>query len=96
MRLLLTSLPAVGHVNSLLPLAQAAVAAGHEVALCTSEAFRSEAESLGMELLPGGAPVMEELFTDAPPHRDDRRSVWTQRTVFATRAPQRLIPDLLR
>jgi UDP:flavonoid glycosyltransferase YjiC (YdhE family) len=92
----LTSLAAVGHFNSLLPLAVAARAAGHEVGICTGDAFRADAEAMGMRFFAGGASTMEELMVDAPRHRDERRAVWTQRTVFGTRAPQRLIPDLLR
>jgi UDP:flavonoid glycosyltransferase YjiC (YdhE family) len=92
----LTSLAAVGHFNSLLPLAAAARALGHEVGICTGDAFRADAEAMGMRFFAGGASTMEELMVDAPRHRDERRAVWTQRTVFGTRAPQRLIPDLLR
>jgi UDP:flavonoid glycosyltransferase YjiC (YdhE family) len=96
MRVMFTSLPAIGHFNSLLPLAEAVIAAGHEAAICTSRSFSDEAAAIGLQLLPGGAATFEALLDGAPARRDRRRAVWTQRTVFGTRAPQRLIPDLLR
>lgn len=94
MRILLTSLPAVGHFNSLLPLAQAAREAGHEIGIVTAPAFAKDAAAAGMRHFPGGAASFGELVAGAPPGRGRRRMVWTQRTAFGTRAPQRLIPDL--
>jgi UDP:flavonoid glycosyltransferase YjiC (YdhE family) len=94
LRVIFTSVPATGHFNSLLPLAQAVIAAGHEAAICTSPAFEDEAAAIGLQLLPGGAETFGQLLEGAPPRRDGRRAVWTQRTVFGTRAPQRLMPDL--
>lgn len=96
MRVLLTSVPAVGHVNSLLPLAEAAVAAGHDVGFCTAASFQPDVEAVGARLFPGGAHTFEEMLGGAPAHGASRRVVWTQRTVFGTRLPQRLVPDLIR
>jgi UDP:flavonoid glycosyltransferase YjiC (YdhE family) len=89
--MLFTSLPAVGHFNSLLPLAQAAREAGHETAIVTSPAFAEQAAAVGLRLFPAEPFTFEELLQGAPP-AGRRRMLWTQRTVFGARAPQRLIP----
>ena len=96
MRVLFTSLPATGHVNSLIPLALAVRAAGHEVAVCTASSFAERLEALGLTHLPGGAERFDELFAGAPPLSDPARLRFAQRVAFGTRGPERLIPDLLR
>ncbi len=96
MRVLFTSLPATGHVNSLIPLALAVRAAGHEVAVCTSSSFAERLEALGLTHLAGGVERFEELFAGAPPFSDPARLGFAQRIAFGERAPHRLIPDLLR
>jgi UDP:flavonoid glycosyltransferase YjiC (YdhE family) len=59
MRALFSSLPATGHLNSLLPLAEAVADAGHEVAFCCTPVFADQIAAAGFEHLPGGA----ETFT---------------------------------
>ncbi|GLY03755.1 glycosyltransferase [Actinoplanes sp. NBRC 101535] len=61
MRILFTAVPAFGHVLPLLPLAKAARAAGHEVALMTHASMGSAAPSI--PLLPGG-PSTPEILAD--------------------------------
>jgi UDP:flavonoid glycosyltransferase YjiC (YdhE family) len=95
-RALFTSLPATGHVHSILPLALAARDAGHEVAICTSPAFAERLHAYGLTLLPGGSETFEELLgPDLPPYGPDRAK-WVREHVFADSAPERLLPDLER
>ncbi len=96
MRVLFTSLPATGHVNSLMPLALAVQAAGHEVAVCTSPAFAPQLEAAGFRHLPGGVDRFGELFDGAPPYGAPHRIRWVQTVAFGTRGPARMVPDLLR
>lgn len=96
MRVLFTSLPATGHINSLMPMALAVRAAGHDVAVCTSPAYAAQIEASGLRHLPGGVDRFKELFDGAPPYGNPGRIRWVQTVVFGTRAPVRMIPDLLR
>ncbi|MEU8238146.1 glycosyltransferase [Actinoplanes missouriensis] len=61
MRILFTSVPAFGHLLPMLPLARAAVRAGHQVALLTHPSLRDAAPDL--TLLPAG-PSMPETLAD--------------------------------
>ena len=96
MRVLLTSLPATGHFNSLLPVAEGLADAGHDVAICTTPAFADRVTDAGYEHLPGGAGTLEELFFDSPPRSDPKRWRWAHRVVFAGRAVEAMLPDLER
>jgi UDP:flavonoid glycosyltransferase YjiC (YdhE family) len=95
-RVLLSSLPATGHFNSLLPLADGLAEAGHAVAVCCTPAFADAVTDAGFEHLPGGAATFEELFVDAPPRTDPGRLRWAQRVAFTTRAVEAMLPDLER
>ena len=94
MRVLFTSLPALGHLNSLLPVALAVQRAGHSVAICTSPAYSAEVGERGMEHLPGGADALEDFFPPDMPRYGPARALWVAREVFAKAAPNRLMPDL--
>ena len=96
MRVLFTSLPAVGHLNSILPVALAARDAGHAVAICTSPSFGAEVLGRGLEHLAGGANTLEELFPPELPRYGPDRAARVAREVFAKAAPNRLMPDLER
>ena len=95
MRALFTSLPATGHLHSILPLALATRDAGHEVAVCTSDAYRDALSAYGLTLLPGGAGAFEDLLGPNMPSGPDRAK-WVRERVFADEAPKRLLPDLER
>ena len=95
MRVLFTALPATGHFNSIVPLAQAVAAAGHDVGICSSAAFAAETAALGFRHFAGGAANLASLTTDAPPISDPARGSFVQVQVFGGRAPRRLIPDLV-
>jgi UDP:flavonoid glycosyltransferase YjiC (YdhE family) len=53
-RALFTTIPGYGHFSPLVPLARAAQAAGHTVAVATAESFRPVVERAGLEILPAG------------------------------------------
>ena len=96
MRVLFSSLPATGHFNSLLPIAEAVADAGHDVAICCSPAFANDVSRAGFEHLPAGSESFVELFRDAPPRSDPDRWRWVHRVVFATRAVEAMLPELER
>ena len=95
MRALFTSVPLVGHFNSMLPLARATAAAGHDVAVCCASLFADQVARAGLLHLPGGADGWARWTADAPPHGDPARHRFIQHRVFAERAPLSMIPDLL-
>jgi UDP:flavonoid glycosyltransferase YjiC (YdhE family) len=95
MRVLFTSLPLVGHFNSIMPLAQATAAAGHDVAVCCAPVFADRVARAGLQHLPGGTDGWASWTADAPPLGDPRRNRFIQLRVFAERAPLRMIPDLI-
>jgi glycosyltransferase, MGT family len=96
MRVLFSSLPAVGHFNSMMPMARAVAAAGHDVAVCCAPTFADDVERSGLVHLPGGAESLASLSLGAPPLGDPARDPFMQLEVFAGRAAQRMIPDLRR
>ncbi|GAA4771424.1 glycosyltransferase [Streptomyces sanyensis] len=54
MRVLFTTTPAPGHLHPLVPLAHAAVAAGHEVAFATGASMVPAVEAMGFRAFPAG------------------------------------------
>jgi|GEM_PF-1324580 len=62
MRLLITSFPGYGHLCPLIPLAQAASRAGHQVAIATSSRCADLLERAGLTLLPAGPDWHESDF----------------------------------
>lgn len=95
-RVLLTALPASGHVNSIMPLATALRAAGHPIAVATGRSFAGSIEAAGIEYLPAGVDRFEDLFEGAPPVTDPGLPRWVARHAFGGRGPRAMIPDLLR
>jgi N-glycosyltransferase len=64
MRILLTSLPAAGHLRPLVPIAHAALRAGHEVVVCTPESAKDQVEAYGLRHVPAGVDWLgQELGT---------------------------------
>jgi hypothetical protein len=57
MRVLVSSTPAYGHLQPMLPLARALVAAGHEVAVAIAPAMGDRAASAGLTTLAAGADL---------------------------------------
>lgn len=66
MRILFTTHPAYGHFHPLLPLANAARAAGHEVAFATSDMFRPVIESAGFPVIVAGLNWLESDESTMP------------------------------
>jgi len=66
MRILFTTLQASGHFHPLVPIARAAVAAGHEVAFVCAASFIPTVERVGFRAFPAGydnrGRTIEELF----------------------------------
>lgn len=94
MRVLLTSLPATGHLNSLLPLAEGLADAGHTVAIASSRAMSDQIHAAGFEHLAAGSTPFEALLAGGPPAPEPDRWKWAQRIAFATRAVEAALPDL--
>jgi len=64
MRILFTALPAAGHIRPLIPVAHAAMRAGHEVMLCSPASAKDQIEAYGLAHLPGGLDWLgDELRT---------------------------------
>ena len=93
MRALFTSLPAIGHLNSILPMAVAREA-GHDVAVCTSPAFAAQLASFGLLHPPAGVEALDDFLEPGIPHAGPVRTAWMRREVFAKAAPKRLLPEL--
>lgn len=96
MRALFTSQAATGHLHSLLPVAAALTAAGHEVAFCSSPSFRAEVEPWGFTYF-GIGPETKEIQADLPerPPPGPESYRWAQRYFFAGASVQQRFPDLL-
>ncbi|MFE1077093.1 glycosyltransferase [Nocardiopsis alba] len=62
MRILFTTLPVETHLRPLVSVAEAALARGHEVAVCAPESFRDEVELYGLRLLPSGKDWVTEML----------------------------------
>ena len=66
MRILFTTVPRHGHLQPLVPIARAAVAAGHEVAVACAASFTPVVERAGFHTFPAGfderGRTMAELF----------------------------------
>ena len=101
MRVLFTCRPGYGHYYPLVPLARAAVAAGHAVAVATGEPIRGVAEADGFEAFSAGPAfaAIREAFVakfgpldEIPP--EQHRSFFFGRVFTGIELPARL-PELL-
>lgn len=100
MRVLFTTQPALGHFHPLVPLAQALVAAGHEVAVACAATFCPTVEASGLAAIPAGLDWREEEMLAAFPELGDlplgpERAVFAMTHVFAGRTAERMAQDLL-
>ena len=101
MRVLFTTQPGEGHLNPLVPLAQALTAAGHEVAFACAPRFCPLVEArgfrafpMGLDWLIGGDKWVERWprLRDLP-YTDMLTFVWAN--MFAGDVAERALPDLL-
>ncbi|UJW33370.1 glycosyltransferase [Saccharothrix sp. AJ9571] len=104
MRIIFSSLATFGHFYPLIPLAKAAVEAGHEVAFATGEQFHPTLTALGIEPLTAGMD-MRAVMAEAsgkPDHdpRETRANATPEELEalisrgFGTVLPRRYIDDL--
>ena len=99
MRVLFTTQPLSGHWHPLVPLAQALLSSGHEVAFATLPGFCSTIEAKGFRTFPVGVDETKEdagqineqiASCTEPPH-----SLAVLRYVFAGIRADRMLPDML-
>ena len=83
MRVLLTSQPGYGHFRPLLPLANALVAAGHEVRVGTSASFAQVVEREGLTAEPVGLDWLHGVDESIPPELRPPREADTLAKFFA-------------
>jgi len=100
MRVLFTTHPAAGHFHPQVPLAEALVAAGHEVAFACSPAYRDTIAATGFRCFPCGLAWLEAeaartfpQLLDIPPGRE--RSGWFAANIFAGATARALAADVL-
>ncbi|WIY04698.1 glycosyltransferase [Amycolatopsis mongoliensis] len=94
MRILFTCRPAYGHLFPLLPLANAAAAAGHEVVFGTGEAFVPQVRDLGFEVHRAGIGIGEAEAEAQKRHGADAGFLDVGITMFAELLPHSLLGDL--
>jgi UDP:flavonoid glycosyltransferase YjiC (YdhE family) len=95
MRLLFAAVGAYGHLYPVMPMALAARAAGHEVAVATHESFHPTVESVGLQAVAAGLTT-EEAFgaavaaLDGPPQSEADLAI----PAFTRIIPERVLADL--
>ncbi|MFF1606262.1 glycosyltransferase [Amycolatopsis sp. NPDC058278] len=94
MRILFTCRPAYGHLFPLLPLANAARAAGHEVVFGTGEAFVPKVRDLGFEAHRVGTSIGDAEAEARQRHAADAGFFDIGITMFAELLPRATMADL--
>ena len=100
MRVLFTVQPSTGHLHPLVPVANALLAAGAEVAVCSSASFRPEVEAFGLTHVDAGLDWLTGdhgtwgAFPPMPPPGPEFAAFVV--TVFADITTRHMVPDLLR
>jgi UDP:flavonoid glycosyltransferase YjiC (YdhE family) len=98
-RALFTVQPSTGHLHPLVPVAQELIAAGHEVAVCSSPSFRREVEAFGLTHIDAGLDWITSdhstwrSFPPMPPPGPEFASFVV--TVFADVTASHMVVDLL-
>lgn len=99
MRMLFTTLQLSGHFQPLVPIARAAVAAGHEVAFACAPSFIPTVERSGFRAFPSGFDTrgrsMHELFPGFLAVPGDVVGDWALPRVFVGVYATAMVPDLL-
>lgn len=108
MRVLFTFLPGTGSLRPLLPLAQALLEQGHEVALCSAPAYGPAVDRHGLPFFAAGLdwdtsdPRYIEVLCAAaggvtlPPLTGAERLAWVTNALFIGAAAARMLPDVVR
>ncbi|MEV4143073.1 glycosyltransferase [Amycolatopsis sp. NPDC049691] len=94
MRILFTCRPAYGHLFPLLPLANAAAAAGHDVVFGTGESFVPKVRDLGFAVHRAGIGIGEAEAEAKRRHGADAGFLDVGITMFAELLPRSLLEDL--
>ena len=94
MRILFTCRPAYGHLFPLLPLANAAKAAGHDVVFGTGSKFLETVRDLGFETHRAGISIGEAEAEAKLRHGEDAGFAEVGITMFAELLPLALLDDL--
>jgi UDP:flavonoid glycosyltransferase YjiC (YdhE family) len=94
MRILCTCRPAYGHLFPLLPLANAARAAGHDVVFGTGEAFLPKVRELGFEAHRVGISIGDAETEAQRRHGEDAGFLDVALTMFAELLPSATVADL--
>ncbi|EOD66251.1 glycosyltransferase [Amycolatopsis vancoresmycina] len=94
MRILFTCRPAYGHLFPLLPLADAAKAAGHDVVFGTGDDFVAKVRDLGFEAHRAGIGIGEAETEAKRRHGEDAGFLDVGITMFAELLPRSLLDDL--
>jgi len=99
MKFLFVTNPGEGHLNPMLPMAQALQSANHEVAFAVAPSFCSTVEAKGFRCLPAGLDWLEaeadQVFPEMRELSMDEQGAWFIRDVFADIAAYEMVPDLL-
>jgi UDP:flavonoid glycosyltransferase YjiC (YdhE family) len=97
MRVLCTTLPEYGHFHSMVPVARALAAGGHEVAFATGEDFCPRVEQAGFTAFPAGLGFLDQLeeasrrypADAAPPLGPERFTNFVPKMLAGVAAPAR-------
>ena len=99
MRILFTVRSGLGHLHPLVPIARAAVVAGHTVAFAASSSAAPMVERAGFHCHPAGLVLddrgMEQLVPEMQGTVGRERAALYWQHIFAEHAPMVMIPDLL-
>src|SRR6266568_7200855 len=100
MRVLFTTLPGAGPFHPLVPLAQALVQAGHEVAFTTSPSYCATIEAVGFRCFAAGYDWLvsdrEPAYAHVREKLADKESFSPFIDVYTDFLPSSMAPDLFR
>lgn len=95
MRILFTSFPGEGHLQPMLPLARAAVVAGHDVVVATGPDMAPHVERRGFTAWPAGRTMAEAFGARFPPMPDGASRFFAGGTAVFVPAAERFADELL-
>jgi len=98
-RILFTTQADAGHFHPLVPIARAAMTAGHEITFACSTAFVPTVEAAGFRAFSAGFDprnrLMTELFPGARTYPVAERTSWIVPNIFVSVYGAAILPDLL-
>lgn len=90
--------PAFGHLHPLVPLCQALIGAGNEVAIAAAESFRPQVDATGIEALPAGIDWLESELSAFPDYEEHRArgesKAFLQSEIFGWRTARAMARDV--